>query len=361
MTLTHLRARAEGAESLESCGGAAVDLSNMGLRVGSIFIILAASALGAFAPIILHQNASQKTLWKVLSFIFKFFGSGVIIGTAWMHLLSPAEGALSDPCLEARLGEYDWAMAIAGMTLMVMVLVQVIVNKFGPSEEATVAEKPRDIGRFKLRQASLDASVDVESNAGIFRAARTNGARSNSDATTHENHNREPSECPSHTAFAGRLTAIFILEFGVVFHSIFIGLVLATTDELNILVAVLAFHQLFEGLGLGARLAVVRWGRGWRKLVIPYLLAGLFAISTPIGTGAGLLAKPSNHEVQLLLNGVFDAVSAGILMYTGVVELLGREFLFNPHTSRWSFGKQMGAYGCIALGFTVMTVLAKWA
>lgn len=40
------------------------------------------------------------------------------------------------------------------------------------------------------------------------------------------------------------MTAIFILEFGVIFHSIFIGLTLAVAgDEFITLYVVLVFHQ----------------------------------------------------------------------------------------------------------------------
>jgi solute carrier family 39 (zinc transporter), member 1/2/3 len=50
--------------------------------------------------------------------------------------------------------------------------------------------------------------------------------------------------------FTAQMTAIFILEFGVIFHSIFIGLTLALSgEEFRTLYVVLVFHQTFEGLG----------------------------------------------------------------------------------------------------------------
>ena len=42
---------------------------------------------------------------------------------------------------------------------------------------------------------------------------------------------------------------------GVVVHSVIIGLTLAVTDEFSTLFVVIIFHQTFEGLGLGTRLA----------------------------------------------------------------------------------------------------------
>lgn len=45
-------------------------------------------------------------------------------------------------------------------------------------------------------------------------------------------------------SYAAQMTAIFILEFGVIFHSIFIGLTLAVAgDEFITLYVVLVFHQ----------------------------------------------------------------------------------------------------------------------
>lgn len=61
-------------------------------------------------------------------------------------------------------------------------------------------------------------------------------------------------------SYSAKLVAIFILEFGIIFHSIFIGLTLAVTGEGFIpLYVVLVFHQTFEGIGLGSRLCTIKW------------------------------------------------------------------------------------------------------
>jgi zinc transporter 1/2/3 len=175
----------------------------------------------------------------------------------------------------------------------------------------------------------------------------------------HLGHAREHKEGDSHGSLSGQLTALFILEFGVVFHSIFIGLTLGTTDELVILLIVLVFHQLFEGLGLGSRLAVAHWPEG--KKWLPYFLAGLFALATPVGIAAGIGARTNNANTQKLVNGIFDAISSGILMYTGLVELLAHEFMFNPHMRRAPLKIQLFAFGCVLFGVGVMATLAEWA
>jgi solute carrier family 39 (zinc transporter), member 1/2/3 len=65
-------------------------------------------------------------------------------------------------------------------------------------------------------------------------------------------------------------------------HSIIIGLTLAlSTDEFNTLFIVIIFHQAFEGLGLGSRLAFLKLPESWGW--VPFTGAFLYSICTPIG------------------------------------------------------------------------------
>ncbi|PHH58508.1 hypothetical protein CDD82_2940 [Ophiocordyceps australis] len=116
---------------------------------------------------------------------------------------------------------------------------------------------------------------------------------------------------------------------------------------------------MFEGLGLGSRLATAPWPKG--KSWLPFVLALGFGLSTPIGIAAGIGARPDNAATQKLTNGIFDAISAGILMYTGLVELLAHEFMFNPAMRRAPLKVKLSAFACIAFGVVVMAVLAVWA
>jgi len=159
------------------------------------------------------------------------------------------------------------------------------------------------------------------------------------------------------------MTAIFILEFGVIFHSIFIGLTLAVTgDEFNVLYIVLVFHQTFEGLGLGSRLATAHWPK--RKSWLPWVLGSAYGVSTPIAIAVGLGIRTSfspNSQKTLIVNGVFDAISAGILIYTGLVELMAHEFMFNQEMRKSSIKMMLFAYVCMCSGAGLMALLGKWA
>lgn len=163
--------------------------------------------------------------------------------------------------------------------------------------------------------------------------------------------------------FAAQMTALFILEFGVIFHSVFIGLTLAVAgDEFVILYIVLVFHQTFEGLGLGSRLATAQWPKA--KLWMPWVLGSLYGLTTPAAIAAGLGVRgtfePGSNQT-LLINGVFDSISAGILLYTGLVELMAHEFMFNQEMRKSSMGMLLSAFGCMCLGAGLMALLGKWA
>lgn len=152
--------------------------------------------------------------------------------------------------------------------------------------------------------------------------------------------------------YAAQLTAICILEFGVVFHSIFVGLTLAVAgEELSTLYIVLVFHQTFEGLGLGSRLAVTPWPKS--KRWTPYLFAVGYGLSTPVAMAVGLGVRETyapGSQRGLIVEGVFNSISAGILIYTGLVELMAHEFMFSSVMRRARLRVVMTAFGMMCLG-----------
>lgn len=164
-------------------------------------------------------------------------------------------------------------------------------------------------------------------------------------------------------SYAAQMTAVFILEFGVIFHSVFIGLTLAVAgEEFVTLYIVLVFHQTFEGLGLGTRLAAAPWPKS--KRMTPYLLGAGYAIATPIAIAIGLGVRttyPPGSQRTLIVNGVFDSISAGILIYTGLVELMAHEFMFSPTMQRAKIGTVLAAFGMMCTGAALMALLGKWA
>ncbi|KXJ88913.1 Zinc/iron permease [Microdochium bolleyi] len=347
----------------------------LGLRISAIFVILVGSLLGAMLPVVLARHSKLRV--GPAFFVAKYFGSGVIIATAFMHLLTPAFEALSNPCLpDGPITAYDWATGICLMTVMVMFTVELLVSRldfFGrghshAGEHDPTADTFATSG--KGEKPATPVSGDGSNNNGDIEAAsRPNAFQATTDVSyppggeDHLGHAREHKDDMSHTELAAQMTAIFILEFGVLFHSIFIGLTLAVSgDEFIVLYIVLVFHQTFEGLGLGSRLATTPWPQS--KAYLPYLLAGLYAISTPVAIAAGLgvreTLQPGSPQT-LIINGIFDAISAGILIYTGLVELMAHEFMFNEKMRKAGLKQQLLALACMFLGAGLMALLAKWA
>lgn len=122
------------------------------------------------------------------------------------------------------------------------------------------------------------------------------------------------------------------------------------------------FHQTFEGLGLGSRLALTPFptSRRWT----PYILGLAYGLSTPLAIAIGLGVRtsyPPGSATTLIVNGVFDSISAGILIYTGLVELLAHEFMFNTAMRKASIKVVLGAFALLCLGAALMALLGKWA
>ncbi|KAL1861734.1 low-affinity Zn(2+) transporter zrt2 [Diaporthe australafricana] len=356
-----------GSSVTVECGSGNDYDGRLGLRISSIFVILVGSLLGAVVPIVLARSKRMRVP-KTAFFVAKYFGSGVIIATAFIHLLAPANEALGSPCFpeDSTIAAYSWAEGIALMTVFSMFFIELLASRFEWNIKGGHSHDPS----LEFMSSSLKKGGDEESGSARGNSTTASAGNQNSGFTNeityppggedHLGHKRDHIDPES---FAAQMTALFILEFGVIFHSIFIGLTLAVSgDEFTILYIVLVFHQSFEGLGLGSRLAVAQWPEG--KEWLPYVLGTAYALSTPIAIAVGLGVKQSlapGSLTTLTVNGVFDAISAGILIYTGLVELMAHEFMFNTEMRKSSIGMTLSAFGCMCLGAGLMALLGKWA
>ena len=89
-----------------------------------------------------------------------------------------------------------------------------------------------------------------------------------------------------------------------------------------------------------------------------------YGITTPISIAIGLRARmtytPSPAHVSLV-SGILGTLSASILLYTGFVELLAREYRFSlgheiRETNKW---KPLHVLTCVALGCGAVFFLGK--
>ena len=81
-----------------------------------------------------------------------------------------------------------------------------------------------------------------------------------------------------------------------------------TIEGFVILLVAILFHQMFEGLGLGSRIAAVPYPKGSIK---PWLLVFAFGTTAPIGQAIGLITRNTydpNSAFGLIIVGVFNAM-----------------------------------------------------
>ena len=155
-----------------------------------------------------------------------------------------------------------------------------------------------------------------------------------------------------------------VLQLGIMLHSLVIGftLALASGSDFESLATAISFHQLFEGLSLGIRIAALpthpqQSSLNWLRP----LLALLFALTTPAGILSGLIVFDAGHRGggvgAKVAEGVLSAVSAGMLIYAACVEMLAADFVLDPTLWRASKGRQVLALASVGLGAAGMVLL----
>jgi zinc transporter 1/2/3 len=94
----------------------------LGARISSIFVILVVSSVFTFFPVVSKRTAGWKIPHGVYLFA-RYFGTGVIVATAFIHLLDPAyEDIGPDTCVgvSGNWGQYSWCAAIV-LTFVVII------------------------------------------------------------------------------------------------------------------------------------------------------------------------------------------------------------------------------------------------
>ena len=117
---------------------------------------------------------------------------------------------------------------------------------------------------------------------------------------------------------------------------------------------------MFEGLGLGSRIAELSFpDYSWK----PWLMSLAYGTTTPIGIAIGLAIRytyDSQSQTALLVQGIFDSISAGILLYAAMVELLAADFIMGAELRRSRTIVQVSAFVLILLGGGIMALIGKF-
>ncbi|KAG1744962.1 zinc iron permease [Suillus paluster] len=419
-------------------------------RVSAMCIIFVVSLFASSFPSI-SKRLTFLQIPRIVFFIGKHFGTGVILSTAFVHLLQESFEALSDPILRSRSRIGDFTGLIVLTSLLSIFLIEYVSTSYVdrlqsynsplPSPESTTpvisstpisasptrqfdTPKPPESRTSQSEQTHLIHSHTSKSP----RRTRSFSYGSTSEQHRHdsyffEGHHRHESRCShdthherglklsssygpeelgqgiatgvgnahdrelhagnghSHTFDSeiadGRLengepgevkvgkkrqiVGILVLQLGIMIHSVVIGLTLAITSgsEFTSLLVAIIFHQLFEGLSLGIRIASLPDGSSKYMTILRSTLTMLFAVTNPAGIVIGLLVFRRDHDVtdMLLTQGIMSAISAGMLMYAACVEMLAGDFVMDPILWRSELWKQALALASLGAGVTAMALV----
>ncbi|OAQ61727.1 zinc transporter protein [Pochonia chlamydosporia 170] len=346
----------------------------LGLHIASIFVILVVSTAVTFFPVLATRIRRLKIPLSVYLFA-RYFGAGVIIATAFVHLLDPAYEAIGPASCVGLTGgwsTYSWPPAIALSSAMIIFLLDFLAEYYVEKHyglahspvENIITDAPGANGNGTNPHAShmhLHSADQDEQTKDINLVPVSKGEKFDSDYEELAHLVGDSEEIQK--AFRSQISAFLVLEFGVIFHSVIIGLNLGVAggDDFNTLFPVLVFHQSFEGLGIGARLSVIPIPTKWKWL--PWVLCLAYGLTTPISIAIGLGLHNTyngNSYTASVVSGVLDSISAGILIYTGLVEMLARDFLFNPNRTT---NKKRLALMLVSLylGCGIMALIGRWA
>ncbi|SPO20652.1 probable ZRT2 - Zinc transporter II [Ustilago trichophora] len=360
------------ADSIQCSGPVDNGKEHESLRIGAIFIIWATSSIVTLFPIVTRRIPRLSINREAFDFA-KYFGSGVIIATAFIHLLSPAasDEELGSPCLSEDFQNYPFAFAFAMIAMFAVFVVEVIAYRVGSKYANKLAYDPHAGGHHHAIEHGGNHNLNHdhnESTTGVktlseddVEAAASRIGGSAAEAKVVSDASSSTSTAVALSAQASEILGVMILEFGVVFHSIIIGITLGTTTDFTILFIVIIFHQMFEGLGLGTRLAFLPLGM---KTWIPAVGAIIYGLVTPLGIAIGLGVRHTfnaNSTTAAYVIGIFDSISAGILLYTGTVELLAHEFIFNEKMRNAPLKKVIISIVEMLTGAGLMALLGRWA
>jgi zinc transporter 1/2/3 len=321
----------------------------LGARISAIFVILILSSATTFFPV-LAKRAPRFRIPLYVYLFAKYFGAGVIVATAFIHLLDPAYSEIGGDSCVGRTGhwaDYSWCPAIVLTSLMVIFLMDFGAERWVEVKYGICREDPEPIMASGVEVQRVDSRHSRHTPDKLAKEVESQSQLSDDTMTER--------------SFRQQIAAFLILEFGVIFHSVIIGLNLGVVGaEFATLYPVIVFHQAFEGLGIGARMSSIPFKKGsW----LPWFLCAAYGLTTPISIAIGLGVRTTYNPGSFTANivsGVLDSISAGILIYTGLVELLARDFLFDPH--RTQDNKRL-TFMVLSLlfGAGIMALLGKWA
>jgi zinc transporter 1/2/3 len=310
------------------------------LKIIAIFSILVASSVGCAIPSLGRRFPALRPE-SDLFIAVKAFAAGVILATAFVHILPDAFEKLGSPCLV----DGPWQkFPFAGLVAMLAAIATLVVD--------TIAT-----GYFQRAHAKSTAAVgDLETPD---HAHHGHGHSHGMPALIASSSSTSNTDEGAKLIIRHRVISQ-VLELGIIVHSVIIGMSLGASESPSTIrpfLAALTFHQFFEGIGLGGCIVQARF-----RLRSVVTMALFFSLTTPVGVAIGIgisSAYNENSPSALITEGVLTAAAAGILNYMALVDLLAEDFM-NPRVqNNWKL--QVILSVALLLGTALMSMLAIWA
>ncbi|MED6212482.1 zinc transporter 6 [Stylosanthes scabra] len=210
------------------------------LKFISIFVIFFTSMFGMSSPVLLARLFQGKSLYDRAVALIKCFAAGVILSTSLVHVLPDAYASLADCRVATR---HPWRdFPFSGLvTLLAVDLVASSHVEHAQYAPVKTNEKESSLGESRIELGGGGAVCHGGDNGGAV-ASEGSAAAVEEEALL-----RLKQKMVSQ-----------VLEIGIIFHSVIIGVTMGMSQNvctIRPLVAALAFHQIFEGMGLGGCVA----------------------------------------------------------------------------------------------------------
>ncbi|XP_021726443.1 zinc transporter 7-like [Chenopodium quinoa] len=353
MILTHAPSvRGQDASECEAAasGGCYDKEKSLKLKVIGIFTILVASMIGIGLPLFstafpaLHPDRNAAVIVKILA-------AGVILSTGFMHVLPDSWNNLTSPCLpENPWRIYPWSTFIAMVTTVLTMMMDTV---------ATAYFKKKGLKRM---HAHCGGNHNIGGGVGVVHNMQS--PREGDMEMVDQSHNNNKEQVvvaqEKETQLLRYRIVAQVLEMGIVVHSVVIGLSMGVSNNpctIRPLVAAMCFHQLFEGMGLGGCILQAEYGIKMKATMVAF-----FSVTTPFGIalGIGMLSfYNENSPAALIVVGILNATSSGLLIYMALVDLLACDFM-GPKL-QGNIKLQLVCYLAAFIGMGVMSLMAKWA
>jgi zinc transporter 1/2/3 len=375
----------QGVASPLSCAsGGGVSDYNVSLQVGGIFIVIFVTMFGIMLPMMgRYSNRFKIPPYGLL--LMRAFGTGVVLSTGFIHMLHHAAANLNHPCIPESIRETEgMAGIIALLAVFAIHLLQTVAtSRLKKSAEAQGMDVKLDRTDVPMDQRfsrysfvnQLDVPLDIESSGNPVRSSHVAGgasshahnhshgdSHSHSHAPSKKGHGDEDHNCATEgiarlEATKNRLTA-YMLEIGMVSHSVIVGVTIALAEGQTLvsLLIAMCFHQFFEALGIGS----ILMDSGFKKMKTPLIMAAAFIMATPLGQVIGIAVAMTSHgntSSSHMVQGIFESLSAGILIYDGLVNVLNLLITQSTTFYQMTLKRQIGMFAALYMGYLAMLMV----